>query len=113
MRNYPLALAVTLLLAGCSSLGLTPPKTLDQQLAYAYGGVTGVLQALPGARQAGTLSYAQESSVNQMALSVRALLDSARIAEASGNTTGAQKDLALATAALTAVQQYLTQHGVK
>jgi hypothetical protein len=105
-------LGVVLLLGGCASLGLAPATTLDQKIEYGYAGVTAVLQSIPGAIQSGTLSSATATKANTMALQVKTLLDSARAAETS-NSTGALNDLNLATAALTAVQAYLTASGVK
>jgi hypothetical protein len=105
-------LGIVLALGGCASLGLATAQTLDQKIAYGYAGVTAVLQTIPAAIQGGTLSSASATKANTMALQVKALLDAARAAEVS-NATGALNDLNLATAALTAVQQYLTANGVK
>lgn len=105
-------LGTVLLLGGCASLGLAPAQTLDQKIEYGYAGVTAVLQSIPSAIQAGTLSSATATKANTMALQVKMLLDAARAAETS-SPTGALNDLNLAAAALTAVQQYLTANGVK
>jgi hypothetical protein len=105
-------LAVVFLLAGCASLGLAPAKTLDQKIEYGYAGVTAVLQTIPGAIQSGALSSATATKANGMALQVKSLLDAARASE-NVNASAALNDLNLATAALTAVQQYLLANGVK
>lgn len=101
-----------LLLAGCQSLGLAPATTLDQKIVYGYAGVDAVLKSIPGAVAAGTLSSTTAAKANAMALQVKTLLDAARSAE-TANPSAALNDLNLATAALTAVQQYLTANGVK
>jgi hypothetical protein len=105
-------LAVMLTLGACASLGLAPAQTLDQKIEYGYAGVTAVLQSIPPAITSGVLSSATATKANTMALQVKTLLDSARAAETT-NATGALNDLNLATAALTAVQSYLTANGVK
>lgn len=97
---------------GCTTLGLAPAQTLDQKIAYAYGGVTGVLQSIATATTAGTLTSSQANAANNMALQVKTVLDTARSLETT-NATSAANDLALATAALTAVQSFLTSNGVK
>lgn len=112
MKNLFASLVVGVILTGCSSLGLTPPQNLDQQLAYAYSGVTAALQSIATATTNGQMSSANAEKANAMVLQVRATLDAARAIEATDGTS-AQKDLQLATASLTAVQQFLTQNGVK
>jgi hypothetical protein len=99
-------------IAGCTALGLAPAQTLDQKIVYAYAGVDGVLKAIPPALAAGQLSSAKASQANNMALAAKATLDTARAAEISSPSSAAT-DLALATSALTALQQYLTANGVK
>lgn len=99
-------------LSACAQLGLAPAQTLDQKIEYGYGGVDGVLKAIPPAIAAGTLSSDRAAHANGLALNVKSILDTARAAE-STNVTSAQNDLTLATAALTAVQKYLTDNGVK
>lgn len=95
------------LLTACGALGLTAPKGFDQQLAEAYGVDTAVLQAATTALNTKAITAAEATEVNKQAISTRALLDAAKAAEQEGNTKGASSDLALATAALTALQQYL------
>ena len=98
--------------SGCASLGLTTPQTLDQKIGYAYGGVTAALNTIATATTAGTLSSAQAENANRMTLDVKSILDTAHVAEGT-NTANAASDLALAVAALTEVQKYLTANGVK
>lgn len=100
-------------MVGCASLGLVTPKTFDQSLAYAYGGVDSALVTITTATQSGLLSSTKATQANTMTLAVKTSLDAARAAQASGNTTGAANDLALATAALTALQAFLVQNGAK
>jgi hypothetical protein len=111
MKTFILT-AVVFILGGCASLGLAPAQTLDQKVAYGYAGVTAVLQSIPAAIQSRVLSSASATKANNMALQVQTLLDAARAAETT-SPSGALNDLNLATAALTAVQAYLTANGVK
>lgn len=104
--------ATLLLLVACSELGLTTPQTTDQKLAYAEGTVTGILQSIPAAVAAGTLSSTKATTVNNMAVAVHQTIQVAR-AEETSNPSQAIVDLNLATAALTAVQNWLTANGVK
>lgn len=98
-------------LASCAALGLATPQTLDQKIEYGYAGVDAVLKAIPPGLAAGSLGVTSATAANTMALNVKGILDGARLIEAT-NPAGAQQDLALATQTLTAVQRYLTQHGV-
>lgn len=111
MKNF---LAVLALLStgivGCASLGLAPAQNLDQKIAYAYAGLTTALQGIATATQAGQLTAAQATNANNMSLNVKAVLDTARALETS-NATAAANDLALATAALTDVNNYLKSAG--
>lgn len=114
MRTLRVTAILLVLLAGCAQLGLAPAQTLSQKIAYAYGTHTAVLQATTAAVTAGTLSSSDATSVLKMADGSQALLDSARALAAAGDVNGATNKLALATAALTALQQYLNAHtGVK
>lgn len=103
---------VVFALSACAQLGLAPAQTLDQKIEYAYSGVDAALKTIALATADGSLSSSKATSANQMALSVKSTLDVARASE-STNSTSAANDLALATAALTAVQQYLISNGAK
>lgn len=111
MKYFPLILALALL-NGCAALGLATPKGFDQQLAEAYGVHTAVVSATATALTTGTINSAEASSIQNQELSARKLLDTAKAIETS-NPTGATNDLALATAALTALQAYLNAQGAK
>jgi len=109
----PLILAaIVLLLGACSSLGLAPAKSLDEKLAYGYGGVTAALNTIATATNAGHLTSDQATHANNLALQAKSILDTARALETT-NATSAQNDLTLALTVLTEVQKYLTSSGVK
>lgn len=112
MKRLFLSLVIGALLTGCSTLGFAPAQTTDQKIAYAYAGVTGVLTTISQATDAGVLSSSQAERANAMVLQVKNTLDAARMVEGA-NPNEALQDLNMATAALTAVQQYLNVNGVK
>lgn len=98
------------LLCGCSSLGLAPAQSFEEKLAYAYGTHTAVLQAATTSLNSGALSREDAAYILKASDQARSLLDSAKALESSGDSTGANSKLALATAALTALQSYLSKH---
>lgn len=106
MKHVLAALLLTGI-AACSSLGLTPPKGFDQSLAEAYGVHTAVLNATTTALNSGSINSSEASEVATQATSARSLLDLAKAAETAGNAAGAQRDLALASTALNALNSYL------
>ena len=113
MKNFLAALALLSTgIVGCASLGLATPQTLDQKIAYAYSGLTTALQGIATATNKGQLTAAQATQANNAALNVKTILDTARGLENTDATT-AQKDLDLATAALSSLQNTLTNAGVK
>jgi hypothetical protein len=111
MKPLLLTLAI-LTLAGCQSLGLAPAQTLDQKLAYVAGAVTTVQQSTTTALQAGQITSAQATNLNNLSLNVLSIVTTGRSLEAS-NASGAANDLALAQTALTSLQTYLKAAGVK
>ncbi len=112
MKKILIALVFLCPLMGCQSLGFTPPQTTDQRIAYAYSGVTAALNTIAQATNAGTLSSQKADQANQLVLQAKVILDSARASETTDASTAIQ-DLQLATAAMQAVQQFLTANGVK
>ena len=99
-------------LSACSSLGIAPAQTLYQKLAYVEGAVIAVQQSVVTALQAKQITSTEGTNINNMALSVLAIVASARGLEGT-NVASATNDLTLAQAALTSLQSYLTTAGVK
>lgn len=110
-----LAIAMPILgsLGACSSIGIQPAKSFDQQLAYAYSSHTAVLDAASNALEAGSLSVDDAEAVLALADQSRVLLDSARFAAGAGDVTTAEGRLALATNVLQQLLAYLNARGVK
>jgi hypothetical protein len=91
---------------GCANLGLAPPQSFDNQLAYAYGVHTAILETASAEVIAKSLTVADGNQVLQLADQSRTLLDSAKELETT-NLVTAQGKLTLATTILTQLQTYL------
>lgn len=107
-------LAIALLvLAGCAQIGVAPPQSFDQQLAYGYGTITAVRTSAAQALQSQTIQVADAQQVLTATDTARTGLDAAKAASGLGDTTTATGKLTAAMAVLTQVQQFLTTKGVK
>lgn len=106
---YTLALA----LAGCASMGVVAPQSLDESLASAEAQVSGLEQSAAQAVAAGTIKPADAKQVLTFGDQAVAAITAAKAAESTGDTTTAQGKLALATSLLAQLASYLTAHGVK
>jgi hypothetical protein len=106
-----LVVLLSALLPGCADFGLERAQTFDQKLAYAYGTHTAVLTAAATALDAKRITADDARQVLEMADQTRALLDGARLLSATGDMAGAENRLALATAVLIQIQDYLNRQG--
>jgi hypothetical protein len=107
------SVALIAILAGCSSLGLTSAKSVDQSLAYAYGVHTAVVTSATQALKSGSLSVSDAQQVSDLAQQARTLLDAARAASGTGDYSTATAKLQLATNILTQLQTYLNSRSAK
>jgi type IV pilus biogenesis protein CpaD/CtpE len=106
-------LAILLLaLAGCASLGLEPPQTFEDRLAYAYGTNTALREASISALDARTITSTDMGHIMSVNGQVRVLLDQARSFSGTDVST-AEGRLLAATKLLTELQNYLRARGVK
>lgn len=110
MKQLSFLWLVSVLLFGCSQLGLAPAQTFEQKLAYGYGNHTAVLKATTDALNAKTLKSADGEQVLKLATESRTLLDAARVANSSGDVTTANGKLLLAVQILEQLQVYLRSH---
>jgi len=96
-------------LAGCSSLGLTPATSPSQGLAYSYGTVAAIRSSAAAALTAGTITTAQGQQVLDLTDKARAALDAGELVAVSAptNTTGIVGYLTTATELLTQAQALL------
>lgn len=95
------------LLVGCAAL--VTPKSFDQQLAYAYGVHTAVLQTTAKGVEDGSISTKDGQTVLTLADQCRTLLDTAKAAESLGDVQGAADKLALGLEILQNIQKFLDQ----
>lgn len=107
-RAAALGFAV-LFISACASAGLAPAQTFNEKLAYGYGVDTSILQATTKAVMAGNLSSSDAQKVLVDSDNAKHMLDAAA-ALAATDKAGANSKLALALAALTAVQDYMNTH---
>ena len=102
--------ALVLMLIACASAGLAPATTFTDKLAYAYGLHTAVLQATTAGVLNSSVTPADAEAILKQSDTAQGLLDAARLANGVGDLTTATNKLALAVAALQALQTYLTAH---
>ena len=95
------------MLCGCTALGLAPPQSPQQSIAYGYSGITAALNTLATAVRAGQISSAQAMQVNAKVLIAKQLLDQAN-ASASSSAPLAINLITSATQVLAQVSLYLT-----
>lgn len=100
------SLIASLVLSGCSVLGLTQPQTLEQKIAYADGTVTAVAQASDQSLLAHKITSAQAERVSVVIHQAIPFLDDAKTASRSGDTAGANRNYLLAKALLDGLQTY-------
>lgn len=101
------AVLAVLLLSACAQLGVQPPQSLGERLAYAYGVNTAVRDASTSALVAGEITADDMANLIELADQARGLLDGARMAYGAGDMGTAESRLALATSVLVQLQTYL------
>lgn len=105
-----LSLAVA---TGCAQMGVAPPQSLDEGLAYVESQVTALETSAAQAVTVGALKPAVASSILSIGDQATAAIKSAKAAESVGDTSTAQGKLALATSLLSQLTAALTAAGVK
>lgn len=106
-------LALCLMLAACTQVGLAPADGFEQKLAYGYSTVAAVRTSAAQALTAGTIDIVDAKKTLAVTDEARAGLDAAGAANGHGDTSTAIGKLATATALLTQLQQYLIAKGAK
>lgn len=102
------ALAILLfLVSACASIGLAPPSTFEDRLAYAVSQNAAVRTAAANSLKAGDISKDDAQRVLKITDEIRAALDAANLAVNTGDTSTAEGRLQLATALLVEIQKYL------
>jgi hypothetical protein len=100
-----------LLISACTSLGLTPPQTFNQKLAYAYGSVTSVRLVAKNLLVKSSITTDDAQNVQAQADVAKQSLDAARVASGSGDVTTAQDKLVAAQSILAVLESFLRSRG--
>jgi hypothetical protein len=103
------AVAVSLTLTGCETLGLQQAKTFEDRWAYAQSQTTGIRETSTRALDAKLIDSGDMEYVIGVADRSSDLLRLARTARAAGDTSTAEGRLQLATAILSELESYLQQ----
>ncbi len=113
LQNAFTLLAFAIVLVGCASLGNEKAETFRQQLAYAEGVHTSVIDATTSSLNAGTITSAEAESVAKQADNAQLILKASKTAYEAGDSAGANAKLATALTALQALQDFLRAKGSK
>lgn len=105
MRNAAITTLILLLLTACAAL--TPPKSLDQRIAFAYGVHTAVQSAAASSLDAHEITSKEAEQVLALADKSRQILDGAKLAAGVGDLKSAEGQLQLATTVLLQLQAHL------
>lgn len=100
------AVSLVFFLAACA---VQQTNTFSNDLAYAYGVHTAVLQATTAGLHAKSITVAQAEQILSQADKARVLLDSAKAIASVGNLNGAQGQLTIATQILVGLQTLLKE----
>lgn len=107
MRKTLIAPWLLIILSACASIGLAPPTTFEDRLAYAVSQNAAVRQAAANSYDAREISQDDARRVLAITDQVRSALDAARIASEAGDPKTAEGRLQLATTILVEIQNYL------
>lgn len=95
------------LVSACASIGLAPPSTFEERLAYAVSQNAAVRTAAANSLEAGEISVDDARRVLKITDEIRTALDAANLAANTGDISSAEGRLQLATALLIEIQKYL------
>lgn len=112
MHRHPFAAVaaayfLTLLVAGCATIGLAPATSFDERLAYAVSQNAAVRQAAANALDAGEIQLQDAQFVLKTTDESRTLLDAAKVASGAGDISTAEGRLSVAVTVLANLQTYL------
>lgn len=112
MRNLlrPTLPILLILLSACAALGLANADTFNKQLAYASGNLAAVMASVATNVTSGDISVTDARKAIEEGKNIQTGLDAARSIAKSGNITDANTRLAVASAALTVLQDFINQH---
>lgn len=102
-----LLLVLALVLTACA----TTPKGTTQTLYAAEWTLTGAANSVADLHDGGTLKGADYDNAKGVLTQAKAALDSAKVAAAHGDATGAAQYLQIAQSVLNQLAAYLASHG--
>ena len=105
--NIPGIILACLVLAGCAGAGLEPARDFNDQVAYALGVHTAVLETATRALQAQELTVSEAEDVADLADSARDLIDASRRVHDAGDVDEGQRRLNQALVILQELQAYI------
>ena len=105
-RNF-LLLIWLLLFTGCAQLGLTPPTTTRDKMAYATTSLDAIYQQIPPAVTSGTLTKEQGTTLLKSADAATDTLAAGKAALSAGNENAALGYLKAAQALIATLQSQL------
>jgi hypothetical protein len=107
MRKLTLWLLIGLaaLLGACATL--TPPRNVDDSIAYGYGQLAAARGTAAKLLDRGAITAADARAVQEKADQARTALDAARRLRGAGDTGGAQSQLTLGLDILLELETYL------
>lgn len=111
LRHALTIIAFAIVLTGCAATGNVQPQGFKQQLAYAEGVHSAVIEAVDSSLNAHMLSSDAAASLASKADEAQLTLNAARTAYEAGDTAGANAKLAIALTALQTLQDYLRATG--
>lgn len=108
MRRLPLFsfLAVLTLIAGCQTLGLDSPQSFNERMVFAAASTSAVYDSIAASTRAGSVTPDDAEDLIEIADRARDLLTSARRIHDAGQVDEASRQLALALAIVTELQQF-------
>lgn len=96
-------------LVGCSALGILPAKTFEDRAGQALGIHTAVLNSVTYTLDNQQITSAEAEDVLEIADNAREFVDTARQIRSLGDEAAADKTLAMATAILRKLQEYVKE----
>lgn len=107
MRHLNYAWLLLLLLAGCQSLNIEQPQTIQEKLYYAQVSLTAATNTVADLRQAGILKEADVPKARQIIDDAYSAIQAGRAAASAGKPTDALSYLQTAQVILIQLRAYL------
>ncbi len=115
MKHFRLVIIAFLfaMLSACAQVGLQPPQSFNEKVAYSITTVTSIRASAANALEAKTISAEDAKKTLQSTDNARSLLDDALALNKTSGEASAAGKLAQASSILVELQQFLISKGVK